>query len=324
MNEEIKHSDEEVSGNNQEIEATHKKDSFFAWIIRLLKGFISGVGAITPGLSGGVMMVVFGIYEPLLKWLANIRQNFLRNLLFFIPVGIGGVIGVVAFSAAIDKAYELNAVMFTWLIIGFIVGTYPSIFKTAGQEGRKAWHVIMMIVIAGGLFYTLHWMQGNLDISMPQNFWVWMMCGALTGLGLIVPGLSPSNFLMYMGLYQPMAAGVKSLNFAVIIPMLVGLVAVIFALAKLISWLFKKHYAVLYHIILGVVFGSTLAIIPVNLKEKGLMIGADAFSLDKFPQLATVNEPKTIIICVLLALVGFAASFLLAKLDEKNPHESLF
>lgn len=104
-----------------------------------------------------------------------------------------------------------------------------------------------------------------------------MMCGALTGLGLIVPGLSPSNFLMYMGLYQPMAAGVKTLNFGVIIPMLLGLVAVIFALAKLISWLFKKHYALLYHIILGVVFGSTLAIVPIVSETKGVMIGADAF-----------------------------------------------
>jgi len=46
------------------------------------------------------------------------------------------------------------------------------------------------------------------------------------------------------------------------------------------------------------------------------MIGADAFPLDKFPQLATINEPKSIVICVLLALAGFAASFLLAKLDE--------
>ncbi|HPX65156.1 MAG TPA: DUF368 domain-containing protein, partial [Anaerolineaceae bacterium] len=159
---------------------------------------------------------------------------------------------------------------------------------------------------------------------MPQNFWIWMMCGALTGLGLIVPGLSPSNFLMYMGLYQPMAAGVKTLNFGVIIPMLLGLVAVIFALAKLISWLFKKHYALLYHIILGVVFGSTLAIVPIVSETKGVMIGADAFPLDKFPQLATINEPKSIVICVLLALAGFAASFLLAKLDEKHPHESLF
>ena len=52
-----------------------KKDTPIAWLVRLLKGFISGVGAITPGLSGGVMMVVFGIYEPLLKWLADFRQN---------------------------------------------------------------------------------------------------------------------------------------------------------------------------------------------------------------------------------------------------------
>lgn len=301
-----------------------KKDTPIAWIVRLLKGFISGIGAITPGLSGGVMMVVFGIYEPLLKWLADIRKNFLRNLLFFIPVGIGGVIGVVAFSAAIDKAYDLNAVMFTWLIIGFIIGTYPSILKTAGKEGREVWHVVMMVLISGALFFALRWMQTNLNIQMPQNFWIWMLCGALTGLGLIVPGLSPSNFLMYMGLYQPMAAGVKSLNFGVIIPMMIGLVAVIFAFAKLVSWLFKKHYAVIYHIILGVVFGSTLAIIPVMNKAKGLMIGADVFPLDKFPQLATVNEPKTIIICVLLAIAGFAASFTLAKLDEKHPHESLF
>ena len=301
-----------------------KKDNPIAWFVRLLKGFISGIGAITPGLSGGVMMVVFGIYEPLLKWLADIRKNFLRNLLFFIPVGIGGVIGVVAFSAAIDKAYDLNAVMFTWLIIGFIIGTYPSILKTAGKEGRKVWHVVMMVLISGALFFALRWMQTNLNIQMPQNFWIWMLCGALTGLGLIVPGLSPSNFLMYMGLYQPMAAGVKSLNFGVIIPMMIGLVAVIFAFAKLVSWLFKKHYAVIYHIILGVVFGSTLAIIPVMDKAKGLMIGADAFPLDKFPQLANVNEPKTIIICVLLAIAGFAASFILAKLDEKHPHESLF
>ncbi len=301
-----------------------KKDTPITWIVRLLKGFISGIGAITPGLSGGVMMVVFGIYEPLLKWLASIRKNFLRNLLFFIPVGIGGVIGVVAFSAAIDKAYDFNAVMFTWLIIGFIIGTYPSILKTAGKEGRKVWHVVMMVLISGALFFALRWMQTNLNIQMPQNFWIWMLCGALTGLGLIVPGLSPSNFLMYMGLYQPMAAGVKSLNFGVIIPMMIGLVAVIFAFAKLVSWLFKKHYAIIYHVILGVVFGSTLAIIPVMNKAKGLMIGADVFPLDKFPQLATVNEPKTIIICVLLAIAGFAASFTLAKLDEKHPHESLF
>ena len=68
-----------------------------AWIIRLVKGVLAGIGAITPGLSGGVLLVVFGIYEPLVRWLADIRKKFLPNLRFFLPVGIGGVIGVIAF-----------------------------------------------------------------------------------------------------------------------------------------------------------------------------------------------------------------------------------
>ena len=72
-------------------------NSFVAWIVRFFKGFLAGIGAITPGLSGGVMLVVFGIYEPLLRWLADIRKKFIEHLRFFLPVGIGGFLGVVAF-----------------------------------------------------------------------------------------------------------------------------------------------------------------------------------------------------------------------------------
>ena len=73
------------------------------WIVRLVKGALVGIGAIVPGLSGGVLAVVFGIYEPMLRFLANIRHKFLANLRFFLPVGIGGElandpIGVVQFT----------------------------------------------------------------------------------------------------------------------------------------------------------------------------------------------------------------------------------
>ena len=104
-----------------------------------------------------------------------------------------------------------------------------------------------------------------------------------------------------MGLYQPMAAGIKSLDFGVIIPIVIGVVLVIFLFAKLINWLFSKQYALMYHLILGVVIGSTAAIIPSGVSGFG-----------------------TIAICALLFLLGWVASFALAKLDEKNPHESLF
>jgi len=84
---------------------TRQTNGLFSCTIRLVKGMLVGIGAIVPGLSGGVLMVIFGIYEPLIKFLANIRKNFIENILFFIPIGIGGVIGMVAFSALIDYAF---------------------------------------------------------------------------------------------------------------------------------------------------------------------------------------------------------------------------
>lgn len=271
------------------------------WIVRLLKGLLAGIGAITPGLSGGVLLVVFGIYEPLVRWLADIRNKFLQHLLFFLPVGIGGVIGVIAFSAVIDFAFEHYAAQFTWLFIGFIAGTIPSLLKTAGKEGRKSWHWALLALIAVGTFFLMRWMETIRTVEMQPSFFAWLLSGALTGLGLVVPGLSPSNFLIYLGLYQPMANGIKNLQFGVILPLMLGVILVIFIFAKFVNWLFNKHYAFMYHLIIGVVIGSTAAIIPSGVSGWGM-----------------------IAVCALLFSLAAAASYALARLDEKNPHESLF
>jgi len=115
----------------------------------------------------------------------------------------------------------------------------------------------------------------------------------------VVPGMSPSNFLIYLGLYQPMASGISHLDFGVIIPLAIGGLVSVLALAKLVSWLFKKSYTFMYHFILGIVVGSTLAIIP------GGVSG------------------WTIVVCTLLFVFGAACSYGLAKLDEKYPHDSI-
>ncbi len=278
-----------------------RTDTPISWIIRLVKGILAGIGAITPGLSGGVLMVVFGIYEPLVRWLADIRKKFLPNLRYFLPVGIGGVIGVIAFSAVIDYAFDHFAAQFTWLFIGFITGTVPSLLKTAGEQGRKNWHWLLLALFAVGIYLFMTWMETIRSVTMAPSFWGWVLSGALTGLGLVVPGMSPSNFLLYLGLYQPMANGIKSLELGVILPLILGVVLVIFLFARLVSWLFRKHHALMYHIIIGIVIGSTAAIIPSGVSSIGVIAA-----------------------CVLLFLVGAAASFALAKLDEKHPHESLF
>lgn len=279
---------------------TSNKEGLMSWFIRLIKGVLVGVGAIVPGLSGGVLMVVFGIYEPLIKFLANLKYKFIQNILFFLPVGIGGAIGVVAFSAVIDYAFTHFAAQFIWLFIGFIAGTFPSLWKTAGKEGRKPFHWIVLVIFAVGIFFFMRWMETVGNVTMTPNFLVWIMSGAIFALGMIVPGMSPSNFLIYLGLYQPMAGGIKQLDFGVIIPLMIGVVLCILVFSKLVAWLFKKAYPFMYHFILGIVIGSTAAIIPSGVTG------------------------WTIVICAILFLLGGAASYALAKVDEKHPHESIF
>jgi putative membrane protein len=282
------------------IENNKRSSGIVDWIIRLLKGVMVGIGFITPGLSGGVLAVVFGIYERLMRFLGNLREKFVQNILFFLPVGIGGVIGVVAFSAVVDFAFTNYAGQFTLLFIGFIVGTFPSLFKTAGKEGRKWWHWVVLVLMAGGTFFFMRWMETVRSVQMAPSFINWVFSGAMIGLGVVVPGMSPSNFLIYLGLYQPMAAGIKNLDFGVIIPLMIGGLACVLLLARLISWLFKKFYATMYHLILGIVVGSTIAIIPSGLRGWVLVVS------------------------LVLALVGAVASYALAKLDEKYAREDLF
>ena len=278
-----------------------QSSAIISWVVRLVKGVLAGVGAITPGLSGGVLMVVFGIYEPLVRWLADIRKKFLPNLRFFLPVGIGGIIGVIAFSAVIDYAFDHFAAQFTWLFVGFIAGTVPSLLKVAGEQGRKNWHWLLLGGCAVAIFVFIRWMETIHTVTMAPSFWGWVLSGALTGFGLVVPGMSPSNFLLYLGLYQPMANGIKNLDLGVILPLILGVVIVIFVFARLVSWLFRKHHTLMYHIIIGIVIGSTAAIIPTGVKGVGVILA-----------------------CVLLFLAGASASYALSKLDEKHPHESLF
>lgn len=277
------------------------RDSIIEWVIRLLKGILVGIGAIVPGLSGGVLAVVFGLYEPLMRFLANLRVKFWQNVRFFVPVVLGVALGIIGFASVVDYAFSHFAAQFIWLFIGFISGTFPSLYKTAGKQGRKTWHWGILVLLAVGTFFFMRWIETIQNVTMTPTFLTWIMSGMLIGLGVIVPGMSPSNFLIYLGLYQPMASGIRQLDFMTIIPLTIGVVLTVFLLAKIINWLFNKAYTFMYHFILGIVVGSTAAIIP-----------------------GGVRSPGVIIVSIVLFFAGAAGSYALAKLDEKHPHESLF
>lgn len=113
-------------------------------------------------------------------------------------------------------------------------------------------------------FLFLSFGEQLLTTTIEQNIWTWTIAGGLIGLGMIVPGLSPSNFLIYFGMYKAMSDGIKNLDFGVIMPIGVGAVLCVLALSKLIEFILDRAYSTLFHFILGVVFASTVMIIPTN------------------------------------------------------------
>lgn len=284
------------------------------WFIRLLKGALVGIGFILPGLSGGVLAVIFGIYDPLIRFLANIRDKFLKNVLYFLPVGIGAAIGIVLFAVVVEKAFGIYAAQFVCLFVGFVAGTFPSLYKTAGKKGRGKADISLLIISTLAIF-TLMLVGGQQLTEVTPNFFVWLGSGLLMGLGLIVPGMSPSNFLIYFGLYDKMAIGIKDFDFMVIIPLIIGFVACVLLFAKIAEWLFKRYYSRMYHFILGMVVGSSLAIFPTVVfpafTEEGLAVSG-------------LNFAGALLFCIVLFIVGAIASYLFSKVEERFPREEMF
>lgn len=233
------------------------------WLIRFIKGIFIGSGFILPGVSGGALAAVFGVYEKIISFLAHITKNFKENFLFLLPLGLGGITGVFIFSFVLSYFLEVYEVQILWLFIGCIVGTIPTLWKQAGIKGREKRHLITMSVTFIAMMFFMYFGE-SLFSHIPQNFFTWILAGGLIGLGVIVPGLSPSNLLIYLGMYKAMADGIKTLNFMIIIPIGIGGLLTLLLLSKVMEKIFQKAYTGFFHFILGVVFASTFMIVPLN------------------------------------------------------------
>ncbi|MFV0391481.1 MAG: DUF368 domain-containing protein [Paludibacteraceae bacterium] len=295
-------------------QTTKAQNPILDWFIRLIKGVFIGIGFILPGLSGGVLAVILGIYDRILAFLANLKKDFVKNILFFIPVGIGLIIGVFLFSIVVEKAFGKYAAQFVCLFVGFVIGTFPSLYKTASKNGRKTKDVVIMLISAVAIFALMMIGEKQLTEVAPSIF-AWFGSGALIGLGLIVPGMSPSNFLIYFGLYDKMATGIKTGDWTVVIPLLLGAVICVILFAKIAAYLFKKYYGGMYHFILGMVIGSSVAIFPA--------IVFPAFSSEGLAS-SGLTFGGSLLFCLVLLVVGTIGSYLFSKVEEKYPREELF
>ena len=157
------------------------------WLRDLLCGALIGAGAILPGVSGGVLAVVFDVYRPMMETLAHPGRGIRKYWHIFLPLGIGWAVGFLGLAKGISAAYALSDAATIWLFIGLIAGTFPALWREAGKEGhgRAAW--IACGVCALSVFLTLFYVRHVLRVTVTPNFGWYNFCGALWGASVVLP-----------------------------------------------------------------------------------------------------------------------------------------
>ena len=234
------------------------------WILLVIKGMVVGAGAILPGISGGVLCVVFGIYQPMMALLAHPIKSFKIYYKLFIPFLFGWVLGFLALAKLVEILFAASSTIAISLFVGLIAGTLPSLFKEAGKNGSSKGSWIGFSIGLFVMFTVLTMLSKGTATDISPNIWWFAFCGIVWGFSLIIPGLSSSSILIFMGLYQPMTSGIASLDMLVILPLITGLAITVFLFARLVNFLFEKHHSIMHHTIIGIVIASTLLIIPVE------------------------------------------------------------
>ena len=244
------------------METTPKPMTAGGFLFKLLQGILIGLGAVLPGISGGVLCVVFGVYAPIMALLSNPFRAFKKYALTLLPIVIGMGIGFLGVSKALGillKAYPDASVC---LFVGLIIGMLPSLFREARSKGSVEIKDYAAMAIAFVVVFSLLLLLNEFSVRITPNFGWYLFCGFCLALSVIAPGMSFSTLLMPLGLYTPFVEGIGNIDFSILVPGGIGALLTVILLAKGMNYLLQKHHSTVSHLIIDIIIAATLPIIP--------------------------------------------------------------
>ncbi len=270
------------------------------FILRLFQGALIGLGAVLPGISGGVLCVIFGIYKPIMELLSDPFHALKKHLGLLIPVLAGGALGFLGVAKLLGfflTRYENPSVC---LFVGLIAGMIPSLFREASEKGRSKKDYPAMIIACAVVFTVLIGLN-VISVSIEPNLGWNIFSGFCVAMSVIAPGMSFSTLLMPLGLYTPFVEAIGNLDFGVLIPAGISALATMLLLAKAINTLMDRYYSIVFHAIIGIVIAATVMIIPFGsfaVSVSGCILNlvclaagvVIALTLDRFNSKYAVNE----------------------------------
>ncbi len=260
-----------------------------------LKGIVIGLGAIAPGLSGSVLLVIFGLYQKTITAISTLFKNLRKNLRFLIPLVAGIGIGVLFFSKLIDFLLNTFEMQTRFAFLGFILGSVPLFYKEVKKEGfGKKYYVIIAAAFLAGTFIFNFNKDLFPQVTDPTLFQS-VTLGLAVAASYIVPGVDSAAILSALGLYNLWVSSLANLNFKVLIPAGAGLAIGVLVVSFIINKLIAKCYTLTF----SVIFGLFISIIPDVLNES-CVLGLNAKSA----------------VSIVILVISFVLSLLFGNLEK--------
>ena len=284
-----------------------KSRNLVDYITLFFKGIFMGIADAIPGVSGGTIALLLGIYEELISTISDLNINLLidlkqngfksfwkklnGNFLVTLITGIGiSLIFFIKISSKLLNDYP----MFIWsFFLGLIIATVYVIFKLI-----KKWDYINIISAFATIILSSILSSISVNSSDEISLLYILVCGIIASSAMILPGISGSLILVIMGVYKVLIDSVNNLEISIIFTFIIGAITGLISFSKILSWLFNNYKNLTYSIMLGLVIGSIGKVWP--------------WKQNEMVQLANLD----MIFSVILVIIGFFMIFIIEKLNS--------
>ncbi|MDO4572356.1 MAG: DUF368 domain-containing protein [Clostridia bacterium] len=258
-----------------------------AFLYRAACGVVIGIGCVLPGVSGGIMAISMGLYERMVASVTGFFRDVRRNLIFLLPLAAGGGVGVLLTSNVLKLVIERYEGLLLALFAGLVLGSLPGLILEARGPDRAKPRKRDLAALFCGLACVLLFALGESSVNTHEKageltIVTALIAGGVLSVGTILPGISSSFILIYIGLYgavlnalagildlktlfmQGFGAAMEELSRQILplVFMALGFAAVAILLLLGVNRALKRHHTLSYYAIAGFVIGSVFLILP--------------------------------------------------------------
>lgn len=234
----------------------------------IYRGLLMGITDLIPGVSGGTVAFILGIYDRLLASISGFfSREWKKHLRFLVPLGIGMVAALLIFSRFIDYLLEHHLEPTQFFFMGLIIGVIPFILRQASaKQNFKGSHIVVLMIVAI-LLASLAFVKPNeaaepiTSLSLPIFFGLFFS-GWLASMAMLLPGISGSFILLLLGVYTTAIRALKDFNLPLIMVIGAGVIVGFIVSSKAIRYLLSNFQYMTYAVIVGLIFGSFFVMFP--------------------------------------------------------------